>query len=230
MSFRQNIETQVTYAIDDADVILFLVSAKEGINSEDYYVAKFLKKYRHKNTVLVVNKIDNNQQNNEKMYYALGFGKPYLIAAEHGMGTGDLLDKIITYDSKQAIVNNDIKPLAFCIIGRTNVGKSTFVNTILHQERMVVSATPHTTRDSVDTTFKYNQALYTIIDTAGIRRKGKINEPIEKYALLRTEQAIARSDVIILVLDGSEPFNEQDEVIGGLAYKANVPTIICVNK
>jgi GTP-binding protein len=208
-----------------------VVSAKEGINNEDYYVAKFLKKYRGKNIILIANKTENNSIDNLNIYYSLGFGKPIYASAEHGIGIGDLLDDIIKYDTHNQVLDIiNHKPIAFCLIGRTNVGKSTLVNTILQQERMMVSPIPHTTRDSVDTTFTYQQQIYTIIDTAGIRRKGKITDNIEKYAVLRSQQAIKRSNIIILLLDGSQPFNEQDEIIGGLAYKANIPTVICVNK
>jgi GTP-binding protein len=151
------------------------------------------------------------------------------IASEHGIGIGDLLDQVIKYVNKDT-KHQDNDAFPFCIIGRPNVGKSTLVNTILQEERVLVSPIAHTTRDSIDVDFKHNGKQFTIIDTAGIRRKGKIVDNIEKYAVLRTQQAIERSKLVIFMLDGSEDFSEQDEVIGGLAFKANLPTIICVNK
>lgn len=229
LPFSENIEKQVKLAIEDANLILFVVSSKDGIDSNDKYVSKMLKKYKGKNVILVANKSENNNKDNERLFYSLGFGSPYYVSAEHGVGIGDLLDEVIKF--KPALVQAEKEQRTkFCIIGRTNVGKSTLVNTILHEERVVTSPIEHTTRDSIDEDFVYNKKKYTIIDTAGIRRKGKITDNIEKYAVLRTQQAIERSDIILLVLDGSKPFNEQDEVIGGLAFKANMPTIIVINK
>jgi GTP-binding protein len=141
---------------------------------------------------------------------------------------GELLDELIKYNPVNYSDNE--KHISFCIIGRTNVGKSTLMNSILNQDRVVVSEKEHTTRDAVDEDFYYKKELYTIIDTAGIRRKGHIKTQAEKFAVERTNQAIGRSDMILFVIDGDNGFNEQDEVIGGLAYKANVPTIIVVNK
>jgi GTP-binding protein len=231
VSFQQNIETQVKLAINEANLIIFLVSAKEGINAEDYYVAKTLKKSKNKHVVLVVNKSENYQNQDINQYYSLGFGKPFFIASEHGIGIGDLLDEIIKSISKNnATTKKTDNFFSFCIIGRPNVGKSTLVNTVLQENRVIVSPIAHTTRDSIDVNFKYKNRDFTIIDTAGIRRKGKIAHGVEKYSVIRTQDAISRSKLIILMLDGSEKFNEQDEVIGGLAFKANIPTIICVNK
>ncbi len=229
--FQENIQLQVEYAIDEADLILFMVSFKEGIDSDDYFISKLLKKHRAKNIVLVVNKTEKKQIiDNENLFYSLGFGKPYYISSEHGLGTGDLLQEITSKLNFNKKIKEESDRLSFCIIGRPNVGKSTLVNAILNEERVLVSPIPNTTRDSVDCDFTYNSEKYTIIDTAGIRRKGKIVDEVEKYALLRTQAAVEKSKMILLVLDGSEDFNEQDEVIGGIAYKANIPTIIIVNK
>lgn len=142
---------------------------------------------------------------------------------------GDLLDELV----KDMPIQNALEQqerFKFCIIGRPNVGKSSLTNTILGEQRMIVNAEAGSTRDSIDNDFSYHNKKYTIIDTAGVRRKGKIVEAVEKYAVLRTQKAIERSQLILLVLDGSEPFKEQDEVVGGLAYDANIPTIIVVNK
>jgi GTP-binding protein len=230
-NFDAEIERQVRYAIDESDCILFIVSNKDGVDAKDFYVAKLLKKYKQQNkkVLLLVNKSENTNTTMERQYFALGFGKPYYVSAEHGVGIGDVLDEVIK--TKPTLPpKEEEKRTKFCIIGRTNVGKSTLMNCILQKERVVASPIEHTTRDAVDEDFKYQGKNYTIIDTAGIRRKGKIGNGIEKYAVMRTQQAIERSDVILLVLDASTDFNEQDEVIGGLAYKANVPTIIVVNK
>lgn len=229
--FQKNIQTQVNYAIEEADVILFMVSNKESINQDDYFVAKLLKKYaKTKKVLLVVNKIDvNNDFANEKLYYSLGFGKPLNISSEHSVGVGDLLDKIVSLLDNSKL-KKETQGISFCIIGKPNAGKSTLVNTILNTERVIVSPTANTTRDSINCEFKYKNKAYTIIDTAGIRRKGKIVDEIEKYALIRTQEAIEQSQLILLMIDGSVEISEQDEIIGGIAFKANIPTIIVVNK
>lgn len=225
--FKKQVEMQVNYAIKESSVIMFVISAKEGINNDDFYVSKILKKHKNKKIILVVNKSEKTSELYDKNFYSLGFGKPFFISSTHGIGIGDLLDEIINkkYDVKEK--NETFK---FCVIGRPNVGKSSLVNTILQEERVITSPIANTTRDAIDTDFKRDNELYTIIDTAGIRRKGKIKENVDKYALNRVEQSISRSNLIVVVLDGSEEFNEQDEVIGGLAYNANIPTIIVVNK
>jgi GTP-binding protein len=187
-----------------------------------------LKKFKNKKIILVVNKSESSNRD-DKIYYGLGFGKPYYISAEHKIGTGDLLDAVINTKTSIAKAKID-KNFSFCIIGRPNVGKSTLLNTIVQENRSIVSPIAHTTRDAIDADFKYNGEKFTIVDTAGIRRKGKIGDEIELFAIMRTQQAIDRSNLILFVIDGSESFNEQDEVIGGLAYKANIPTIIVVNK
>lgn len=225
--FKKQIEIQVATAIQEADLIIFLVSYKDGINNDDYYVAKKLKKSKDKKIILAVNKAENNPQDFSS-FYNLGFGKPCFISAEHGIGVGDLLDLVI--QKKQTNPNNEVDHYPFCVIGRPNVGKSSLVNAILNQERVIVSDIAGTTRDAIDTHFKRNNKHYTIIDTAGIKRKGKISLGVEKYALLRVEQSISRSSLIVIVLDGNSGFNEQDETIAGLAYKANIPSIIVVNK
>lgn len=228
--FQEVINQQVNYAIADADIILFIVSEKEGINHDDQYIAKLLKKNaKNKKIILVVNKAENYNHNQDKSYYNLKFGKWIPISCTHGIGIGDLLDEVVEQLSKTP-ERKEEKSFKFCIIGRPNVGKSSLVNTLIGQERVIVSPEANTTRDSIDVTFKYHGKNYTIIDTAGIRRKGKMSANVDKYSYLRTEQAIARSNLIIVMLDGSDEFNEQDKVIAGLAYKANIPTIIVVNK
>lgn len=228
-SFKKEIELQVNYAIQEANVIVFLISAKDGINSDDQYVAKLLKKYaKDKKIILVVNKSESKEASkNENDYYKFGFGKPFFISSSHGIGVGDLLDQIISLDSNVAVEKDSFK---FCIIGKPNVGKSSLVNCILREDRVIVSDIAGTTLDAIDTNFKRNKEMFTIIDTAGIRKKSKIGEGLEKYAFLRVEQSIKRSNLIIILLDGSNDFTEQDEIIAGLAFKANIPCIIAVNK
>lgn len=225
--FKKQIEIQVATAIQEADLILFLVSCKDGINNDDFYVAKKLKKSKDKKIILVANKAENNQQE-DYHFFNLGFGKPHFISAEHGIGIGDLLDLIIQKKQKETKQENDYYP--FCVIGKPNVGKSSLVNAILNQERVIVSEIAGTTRDAIDTHFKRNSKYYTIIDTAGIKRKGKISLDVDKYAFLRVEQSISRSSLILIVLDGKDGFKEQDESIAGLVFKANIPSIIVVNK
>lgn len=229
-TFQQNINEQVQFAIQEAEVIVFVVSYKHGIDNDDIYVAKQLKKYaKNKQVIFVANMAETYKPGDDlNKFYPLGFGKPLMISAEHGIGTGDMLDKIIS--SFKSHQDHEESSLTFCIIGRPNVGKSSLTNAILRKERVIVSDVAGTTRDSIDVDFKYNNKIFTLIDTAGIRRKGKIEQGVEKYSVMRAERAIARSQVVLLVLDGSVDFTEQDEVIGGLCHAANIPTIIIVNK
>lgn len=228
-NFKKEIEFQVNFAIEESQVILFVVSQKDGINNDDIYVSKLLKKYaKSKKIILVVNKSESQKnEQNDNQYYKLGFGKPFHISSTHGIGVGDLLDEIINNDISSFKEDNSYK---FCIIGKPNVGKSSLVNCILHEERVIVSDIAGTTLDAIDTKFTRNKKEYTIIDTAGIKRKSKIGIGIEKYAFLRVEQSIRRSQLIVVLLDGSLEFSEQDEIIAGLAFKANIPCIIAVNK
>ncbi|MGL4950226.1 MAG: ribosome biogenesis GTPase Der [Mycoplasma sp.] len=229
-TFQENINTQVEFAIEEAQTIIFLTSFKNGVNQDDLYIAKLLKKKaKNKQIILVSNMAERYQHGDDiNQFFNLGFGKPIMLSAEHGINTGDLLDEIVKTLPQDSRVISD--SLTFCIIGRPNVGKSSLTNALLHKERVIVSDVPGTTRDSIDVDFKYNSEQYTLIDTAGIRRKGKVQDAVEKFAVIRAERAISRSKVVLLVLDGSEPFKEQDEVIGGLASNANIPTIIVVNK
>lgn len=231
LNFQTNINEQVNFAIDEAQIIIFLVSYQNGIDENDYFVAKMLKKYsKNKKIILCVNKAEKKVDPDEiNKYYSLSFGKPFFVSAAHGIGVGDLLDEIIKESDKNSEEAVD-KGYCFCIIGRPNVGKSTLFNSAINENRVIVSDIAGSTRDSIDVTFNYQNKKYTIIDTAGIRRKGKIRTNVEKYAILRAERAIKRAKCILFMLDVSENFSEQDEVIGGLAHSANIPTIIVVNK
>ncbi len=229
-NFQSNINSQVNFAIDEAQVLIFLVS-NDGIDENDYFVAKKLKKYcKNKKIILCVNKSESKPDYDKvNEFYNLGFGKPFFVSSVHGIGIGDLLDEIIKDVDKYQ--KNEIEPdYSFCIIGKPNVGKSTLFNSLVNEDRVIVSDIAGSTHDSIDFTFKYNSKTYQIIDTAGIRRKGKIQTNVEKYSVIRAERAIKNSKYILLVLDASNGITEQDEVIGGLAYAANIPTIIVINK
>ena len=228
--FQEMINQQVNIAINEANIILFVISDKDMINNHDLYIAKKIKtECKTKKIILVLNKTENYDHANDKQYHNLKLGNFYPISCAHSIGIGDLLDQIVKLLGE---TNNDKKndSFKFCIIGRPNVGKSSLVNAIVGKNRVIVSNKPNTTRDAIDCDFKYLNKNFTIIDTAGIHRKSKNVNDIDKYSYLKTKQTISRANLIILLLDGSEPFNEQDETIAGLAYNANIPTIICVNK
>ncbi len=229
MKLQDEIKIQTSIAIEEADVILFLISYKESITNDDIKISKLLKKTK-KRVILVINKYDKiDNQFLEYEYLKLGLGKPLLISSSHGIGIGDLLDTTIKNLSKNITVK-DNKKIDFSIIGRPNVGKSSLVNAILKEKRVIVSPIPGTTIDCIDTNFKYKQLDYSVIDTAGIRKKSKIFESIEKYSLIRSIKVIDRSDIVLLLLDGSEEISALDTNIGGLAYNLSIPIILVVNK
>ncbi|WP_342272800.1 ribosome biogenesis GTPase Der [Spiroplasma endosymbiont of Acasis viretata] len=229
-NFTQQINQQVNIALAEADIVLFVCSYQEGLTHEDEDIAKLL--YRTKKPVIIIaNKYDNVQKDNDKIYDYLkvGFGEPILVSASHGVGFGDLLDMIITKLPKE--VHTEKKEnINLAIIGRPNVGKSSLVNTILQENRVIVSPIAGTTTDAIDSNFVYNKKQYCVIDTAGIRRKGKITEDLEKYSLIRTTNAIERSDIVLFLLDGSVEIQEQDLTIAGMAKNLDKPVIIIVNK
>lgn len=229
-NFTEQINQQVNIALAEADIILFVCSYQEGLIHEDQDIAKLLYKTK-KPVIIIANKYDNLQKDNDKIYeyLTLGFGEPILVSANHGIGFGDLLDTIIAKLPKEVHTekNENIK---LAIIGRPNVGKSSLVNTILQENRVIVSPIAGTTTDAIDSDFVYNKKQYCVIDTAGIRKKGKITEDLEKYSLIRTTNAIERSDIVLFLLDGSVAIQEQDLTIAGLAKNLNKPVIIIVNK
>ncbi|WP_174481041.1 ribosome biogenesis GTPase Der [Spiroplasma endosymbiont of Danaus chrysippus] len=229
-NFTQQINQQVNIALAEADIVLFVCSYQEGLTHEDEDIAKLL--YRTKKPVIIIaNKYDNVQNDNDKIYdyLKIGFGEPILVSASHGVGFGDLLDMIITKLPKE--VHTEKKEhINLAIIGRPNVGKSSLVNTILQENRVIVSPIAGTTTDAIDSNFVYNKKQYCVIDTAGIRRKGKITEDLEKYSLIRTTNAIERSDIVLFLLDGSVEIQEQDLTIAGMAKNLDKPVIIIVNK
>lgn len=228
--FLEQIRAQAEIAIEEADVIIFLTNGREGVTAADEEVAKILYKAK-KPVVLAVNKIDNPEMR-EYIYdfYALGFGEPFPISGSHGLGLGDLLDEAAKHFPKNAGQKDDPEAIRFSLIGRPNVGKSSLVNAILGEERVIVSNIAGTTRDAIDSMVTVNGQKYVIIDTAGMRKKGKVYESTEKYSVLRALRAIERSDVVLVVLDGEEGIIEQDKKIAGYAHEAGRAVIIVVNK
>lgn len=228
--FLTQITEQAEIAIEEADVIIFVVSVKEGVTDADEKVARIL--YRtDKPVVLAVNKVDNPELRADIYdFYSLGFGEPIPVAGTHGIGTGDLLDKIIKEFPKDA-TNEEDDSIKFSFIGRPNVGKSSLVNAILGENRVIVSNIEGTTRDTIDTRFETEDGTkYTMIDTAGIRKKGKVYENTEKYSVLRAIRAIDRSDVVCVVLNAEEGIREQDKHVAGYAHEAGRAIVIVVNK
>ena len=228
-SFTTQIKMQAEIAIEEADVIVFVVNGREGITKEDEYVARLLQKSR-KPIILVVNKIDDNQfRDYIYEFYALGVGDPIPVSGSHGIGIGDLLDQIINQlDLQDEETNED--EISFSIIGRPNVGKSSHTNAILGEERVIVSNIEGTTRDAIDTPFVKDGQKYRVVDTAGMRKKGKVYENIEKYSILRALTSIEKSDVILVVIDGETGIREQDKHVAGYAHEAGKGVVIVYNK
>ncbi|MED4887641.1 ribosome biogenesis GTPase Der [Lysinibacillus sp. FSL R7-0073] len=228
--FLEQIRQQAEIAIDEADVIIFMTNGREGVTAADEQVAKILYKTK-KPVVLAVNKIDNPDMR-EMIYdfYALGFGEPWPISGSHGLGLGDLLDECAKHFPKEDEEQYGDDVIKFSLIGRPNVGKSSLVNAFLGQDRVIVSDIAGTTRDAIDTPYAYEDQEYVIIDTAGMRKKGKIYETTEKYSVLRALRAIERSDVVLVVLNAEEGIQEQDKKIAGYAHEAGKAVVIVVNK
>ena len=228
-SFTTQIKMQAEIAIEEADVIVFVVNGREGITKEDEYVARLLQKSR-KPIILVVNKIDDNQfRDYIYEFYALGVGDPIPVSGSHGIGIGDLLDQIINQlDLQDEETNED--EISFSIIGRPNVGKSSLTNAILGEERVIVSNIEGTTRDAIDTPFVKDGQKYRVVDSAGMRKKGKVYENIEKYSILRALTSIEKSDVILVVIDGETGIREQDKHVAGYAHEAGKGVVIVYNK
>jgi GTP-binding protein len=220
---------QAQSAINEADVIVFLVDAKAGLTSGDQEVAEILRR-ADKPTILVANKADNlNRREDAVEFYALGLGEPIPVSSIHGAGSGDLLDRIV-----ESLPEFEEEPETegpkIAIVGRPNVGKSRLLNAFLGQERAIVSDVPGTTRDSLDTILEWNGQPLTLIDTAGIRRKGRIEQGIEQYSVLRSMRAIDRSDVVLLVIDATEGFTAQDLHIAGYVEEQKKGMVVVVNK
>ena len=224
------IKEQAQVAIDEADVVIFLVDGKSGITGLDEDVATVLRK-KEKKVVVAVNKIDNYMRDQENIleFYALGFEDVIGISGEHKINLGDLLDAVISkFDRKKE--KNREEGLKIAVLGRPNAGKSSLVNKLLNEERSIVSDIAGTTRDSIDSSLKYDGETYTLIDTAGIRKQSKIEDSIEYYSVLRAVKSIKRADVCVLMLDATELLTEQDKRVAGLIYEERKPIIIAINK
>ncbi len=230
-SIAVSIREQAEIAIREADVILFVCDARTGITTDDMEVAKLLRQSK-KPVILAVNKADTPKQEAEAYeFYNLGIGEPYLISASNKLNLGDLLDAIVEKFPKENDDDDDDEDvIKVAIIGRPNVGKSSIFNDIIGQTRSIVSDVAGTTRDAIDVPVEKDGQTYLFIDTAGMRRKGKIDEPIEKYSIIRTLRAVDRSDVVLLVLNAVEGITDQDKKIAGYAHEAGKGIVIVVNK
>lgn len=221
---------QAEIAMDTADVILFLVDGRAGVTAADSDVAAMLRR-KGKDVILVANKIDTQKLPDSFYdYYELGLGQPFAISATNQLGLGDLLDAIVEKFPDRDLENADDDAVHIAIIGKPNVGKSSMVNAFLGEERVIVSAQAGTTRDSVDTPFEKDGVRYVLIDTAGIRRRSRVSDDIEKYSVIRALSAIERCDVALLVIDAQDGVTEQDKKIAGLAHEAGKGIIVVVNK
>ncbi len=227
--FQIEIKAQVEIAIDEADTIVMLTDVRQGVTSDDMYIARMLKKC-NKTIILAVNKVDDlAQKDGIYEFYSLGLGDPLPVSGVHGIGIGDLMDAIVeSFEGKQ--IREYPGMITFAVIGRPNVGKSSLVNALLNQQRVIVSDVEGTTRDAIDTPFERDGKHYVAVDTAGIRKKGKVYESIEKYSVMRAMKAIDECDVVLFVLDGSSGINEQDKHVAGYAHEAGKGIIIVYNK
>ncbi|HAB0629668.1 TPA_asm: ribosome biogenesis GTPase Der [Listeria monocytogenes] len=228
--FLEQIRAQAEIAIDEADVIIFITNGREGVTDADEQVAKIL--YRsNKQIVLAINKVDNPEMRDQIYdFYSLGFGEPYPISGSHGLGLGDMLDAVRAHFPKEEEEEYPDDTVKFSLIGRPNVGKSSILNALLGEDRVIVSDIAGTTRDAIDTTYTFDGQDYVMIDTAGMRKRGKVYESTEKYSVLRAMRAIERSDVVLVVINAEEGIREQDKRIAGYAHDAGRAIIIVVNK
>ena len=228
--FREQIKVQAEIAINEADVILFVCDGRTGVTNDDELIARILQK-SNKPVILGINKIDDQKfKDNIYEFYSLGLGDPIPMSAVHGIGIGDILDEIIHSFKNDEEIKEDEDTIKFCLIGRPNVGKSSLVNAILNEDRVIVSNIEGTTRDAIDTKFTRNDQNYIAIDTAGLKKRGRIFESIDKYAALRSLGAIDRSDVVLLVIDAETGIREQDKNVAGYAFDAYKGIVIVVNK
>ncbi|NRE12301.1 ribosome biogenesis GTPase Der [Enterococcus faecalis] len=228
--FMDQIKHQAEIAIDEADVIIFVASGREGITDADELVAKIL--YRsNKPVILAVNKVDNPEMRNDIYeFYALGLGDPFPVSGSHGLGIGDVLDEAVKHFPNTS-EEEDKDTIKFSLIGRPNVGKSSLINAILGEDRVIVSDIEGTTRDAIDTYFESEEGQkFLMIDTAGMRKRGKVYESTEKYSVMRAMRAIERSDIVLMVLNAEEGIREQDKRVAGYAHEAGRGIIIVVNK
>ncbi len=226
----KSIKVQAELAIEEADVIVFMVDVKSGLSPADAEVSEMLFK-SNKPVILAVNKVDNQERIEDTYeFYSLGFGTPIAISGSHGLGIGELLDEIV---AKLPVLEEDEFPdetIRVALIGRPNVGKSSLVNALLGEERVIVSNVAGTTRDAIDTPFELDGQSYVLIDTAGMRKRGKVYEATEKYSVMRAMKAIERADVVLVVINGEEGIIEQDKHVAGYAHELGKAAIFIVNK
>ena len=222
---------QAQIAIDIADVIMFITDVHQGLQDADAKVADMLRR-SHKPVVLVVNKVDDFQKYMPDVYefYNLGIGEPYPVSASSMLGLGDMLDEVTKHFPEPDMKEEDDDRPKIAIIGKPNVGKSSLINKLAQEDRVIVSDIAGTTRDAIDTNIRYNGREYIFIDTAGLRRKNKIKEDIERYSIIRAVSAVEKSDVVVLVIDATEGVTEQDAKIAGIAHERGKGIIIAVNK
>lgn len=222
---------QAQIAIDTADVILFMVDVKQGLVDSDSKVADMLRR-SHKPVILTVNKVDSHEKYMADVYefYNLGIGDPYPISSVNKQGLGDLLDKVIAQFPESNMQDEEDDRPKIAVVGKPNVGKSSIINKLLGENRVIVSNIAGTTRDAIDTEVKWNGKEYVFIDTAGLRRKNKIKEELERYSIIRTVTAVERADVVVVVIDAVEGVTEQDAKIAGIAHDRGKGILVCVNK
>jgi GTP-binding protein len=223
----KEIKKQAEVAIETAQVILFFVDGKEGLTSSDYDVADMLRRSK-KPVILVVNKVDEYAEDKIFEFYALGLGEPYPVSSEHSTGIGDVLDEAVSWFEKYE--NEEDDSIKIAVVGKPNAGKSSLVNKLLGFERSIVTDIAGTTRDAIDTKFTFDGKNYTIIDTAGIRKKAKVEDDVEYYSVMRAFDAVRRADVCLLVVDSTEGLTEQDTKIIGYVHEQGKPSVIVMNK
>ena len=229
-AISEGVNEQIRAAISEADVIIFLTDVKDGVTPTDHEIAGILRK-AGKPVLLAVNKVDNNKLEAEAaIFYELAMGEPLTISAHHGRGTAELLDKLITMlpGAPEAAPETEIMKIA--IVGRPNVGKSALLNAILGEKRVIVSEKPGTTRDAIDTSLDFKGQTVILIDTAGIRRRGRFGGGVERYSVVRALRAIERADIALLVIDATEPLTAQDMHIGGYIHEMAKGIVLVVNK
>ncbi|NLB53654.1 MAG: ribosome biogenesis GTPase Der [Syntrophomonadaceae bacterium] len=228
--FTREIKWQAELAIEEADVLLFVVDSKEGITHEDQQVANLLRR-SGKPVVLAANKVEDfSKQLDYYEFYQLGLGDPIPVSAMHGLNTNDLLDAVVEKFGPPEQFQEDPDAIKIAIVGRPNVGKSSLVNSLLGESRVIVSDVPGTTRDAIDTPFQYQGNKYILIDTAGVRKKSRVKEPTEKYSIIRTLKSVERADVALILIDAVIGVTEQDQRIAGYVHEQFKPNIIVVNK
>ncbi len=225
------VRAQAQIAMDEADAIIFVTDGRAGLQEDDERIAALLRRSQ-KPVILAVNKTDSTERDAYVYeFYALGLGDPFGISASNALGLGDLLDALVdAFDKMKKEDDKDEDEIAVAVIGRPNVGKSSIVNKILGEERVIVSDVPGTTRDAIDTHFTADGAKFTLIDTAGMRKKGKIDLPVERYSVMRSLRAIDRADVVLMMINAAEGITEQDKKIAGYAHNSGKGTVIIVNK